>query len=72
LGLLPLIVQSTGLQDVGRQRHDGRSLRATGWTHPFATRVKPETHKNILDIAERDGITLDELIEKAIEAYERG
>jgi hypothetical protein len=55
-----------------RQRRDGRSLRATGRTHPFATRIKPETHEKMLDIAERDGITLGELIEKAIEVYERG
>ncbi|MGF7213528.1 hypothetical protein GGE65_008173 [Skermanella aerolata] len=54
-----------------RQRRDGRSLRATGRTHPFATRIKPETHEKMLDIAERDGITLGELIEKALEAYER-
>jgi hypothetical protein len=53
-----------------RQRRDGRSLRATGRTHPFATRIKPETHERMLDIAERDGITLGELIERAIEAYE--
>jgi|tagenome__1003787_1003787.scaffolds.fasta_scaffold20141552_2 hypothetical protein len=55
-----------------RQRRDGRSLRATGRTHPFATRIKPETHDKMLDIVERDGITLGELIERAIEAYERG
>jgi hypothetical protein len=54
-----------------RQRRDGRSLRATGRTHPFATRIKPETHERMLDFAERDGITLGELIERAIEAYER-
>jgi hypothetical protein len=40
-----------------RQRRDGRSLRATGRTHPFATRIKPETHERMLDLAERDGIT---------------
>jgi hypothetical protein len=54
-----------------RQRRDGRSLRATGRTHPFATRIKPETHERMLDIAERDGITLGELIERAVEVYDR-
>jgi predicted HicB family RNase H-like nuclease len=54
-----------------KKKRDGRSLRATGRTHPFATRIKPETHEKMLDIAERDEITLGELIEKAIDAYER-
>lgn len=50
---------------------DGRSLRATGRTHQFATRIKEETHKQMKRIVARDGITLGELIEKAVDEYER-
>ncbi|MBM1172832.1 hypothetical protein [Microvirga arabica] len=58
-----------GLYDPGEL--DGRSLRATNRTHQFATRIKLETHKQMKRIVARDGITLGELIEKAIEAYEK-
>jgi hypothetical protein len=50
---------------------DGRSLRATGRTLQFATRVRPETSKRMRQIAKRDKITLGGLIELAVEAYER-
>lgn len=50
---------------------DGRSLRATGRTAQFATRIKPEYHKKAKLIAARDGITLAELFEKGIDAYDR-
>ena len=50
---------------------DGRTLRATHRTHQFATRIKLETHKQMKRIAARDGITLGELIEKAVDAYEK-
>ena len=50
---------------------DGRSLRATGRTAQFATRIKPEYHKKAKLIAARDGITLAELFEKGVDAYER-
>ena len=50
---------------------DGRSLRATGRTSQFATRIRPEYHKKAKLIAARDGITLAELFEKGVDAYER-
>lgn len=50
---------------------DGRSLRATGYTKPFATRTKPEVHQQYKMIAARDGITMGELLEQAINAYEK-
>jgi predicted HicB family RNase H-like nuclease len=50
---------------------DGRSLRATGRTHQFATRIKEETHRRMRILAAEDGITLGELIERAVAAYER-
>jgi hypothetical protein len=50
---------------------DGRSLRATGRTAQFATRIKPEYHRKAKQIAARDGITLAELFEMGVDAYER-
>ncbi|MEN3239033.1 hypothetical protein PUR29_36970 [Methylobacterium ajmalii] len=50
---------------------DGRTLRATGRTHPFATRIREDVHKQMKRIVVRDGLTLGELLEKAVEAYER-
>ena len=50
---------------------DGRSARATGRTMQFATRIKPEYHKKAKLIAARDGITLAELFERGVDAYER-
>ena len=50
---------------------DGRTLRATGRTAQFATRIKPEYHRKAKMIAARDGITLAELFEKGVDAYER-
>lgn len=50
---------------------DGRSLRKTGRTHQFATRIKEETHGKMYDLAARDQITLGELIERAVDAYDR-
>ena len=50
---------------------DGRTLRATGRTHPFATRIREDVHKQMKRIVVRDGLTLGELLEKAVDAYER-
>ena len=53
------------------ERIDGRSLRKTGRTHPFSTHIKLETHNEMKRIAARDGITIAEFLERAVEAYER-
>ncbi len=50
---------------------DGRTLRATGRTEPFATRVTPGVRKRYKTVAMRDDITMGELLERAIEAYEK-
>lgn len=56
---------------------DGRSLQATGRTHQFATRIKAETHQKMYEIVQREKeggnarFTLAELIELAVDAYER-
>jgi len=51
-------------------RRDGRALRRTNRTLPFATRVSPEFDNRLRDIAERDGLKLVELLERALDAYE--
>jgi hypothetical protein len=51
---------------------DGRSLRATGRTAQLATRVKPETLQLLRQLAAREGITMAEVIEKALDMYASG
>lgn len=51
-------------------RIDGRSLRRSGRTIQFATRVSPEFDERIRRIAKRDGMLLVEVLEKALDAYE--
>lgn len=53
------------------KRRDGRSANKTGRTVPFATRVSENFDCQLRDIAERDGLKLVEVLEKALEAYER-
>ena len=55
-----------------RARRDGRTLRRTNRTIAFATRVSAEWDDRIRDIAERDGLKLVEVLEKALDAYEHG
>jgi hypothetical protein len=53
------------------KRRDGRSANKTGRTVPFATRVSPAFDEQLRDVAERDGLRLVEVLEKALEAYEK-
>jgi len=46
-------------------------MRRTNRTLPFATRVSPEFDDRLRDVAERDGLKLVEVLEKALDAYER-
>ena len=50
---------------------DGRSLRKTGRTYQFATRITPELHRQIKMIAARDKLKVTELLEQAVAAYEK-
>lgn len=52
-------------------RRDGRTLRKTNRTVAFATRVSTEWDNRIRDIAERDGLMLVEVLERALDAYEK-
>jgi len=51
-------------------RRDGRSARKTNRTIPFATRISQKYDERLRDIAERDGLLLVEVMEKALDAYE--
>lgn len=51
-------------------RRDGRTMRRTNRTLPFATRVSLEFDSRLRDAAERDGLKLVELLERALDAYE--
>jgi hypothetical protein len=48
---------------------DGRSLRATGRTEPFATRLKPGYKDTVFNLAKKQGCTMAEVLEKAITLY---
>jgi hypothetical protein len=54
----------------GRRRIDGRSLRKTGRTLQFATRVTEEFDDLLHKIAARDGLKLVEVLERGVAAYE--
>jgi hypothetical protein len=49
---------------------DGRSLRKTGRTVSFATRVSPAFHQKLRRIAQRDNKLIVEVLEAALNAYE--
>jgi hypothetical protein len=51
-------------------RIDGRTLRKTGRTVQFATRVSEDFDDRLRQIAQRDGIKLVEVLERALDAYE--
>jgi hypothetical protein len=53
-----------------KPRVDGRSLRRSNRTVQFATRVTQEFDARIRSIAERDGLLLVEVLERALDAYE--
>jgi hypothetical protein len=49
---------------------DGRSLRRSGRTLQFATRVSPEFDTKLRHAAARDDLLLVEVMEKALDLYE--
>ena len=51
---------------------DGRTMRRSGRTVQFATRVSPEFDERIRQIAMREGLLLVEVLERALDAYEAG
>ncbi len=67
----PEIISQDGSYMMPHTRRDGRSMRRTNRTIPFATRVSQEFDDRLRDIAERDGLKLVEILEKALDAYEK-
>lgn len=53
----------------GHRRPDGRSARKSNRTLAFGTRVTPEFDREVREIADREGILLVEVLERAIKAY---
>ncbi len=51
-------------------RIDGRTMRRSGRTVQFATRVSPAFDERIRRIAMREGMLLVEVLERALDAYE--
>lgn len=66
------VTAETSLQiGTASRRRDGRSMRRTGRTVSFATRVSPEFDERIRKIAEKEGLLLVEVMEHALAAYEK-
>src|SRR5918997_6684482 len=64
------VTQPATLPQEDHHRIDGRSLRKTGRTVQFATKVSLEFDDKLRRIAQRDGLLLVEVLERALEAYE--
>ena len=54
------------------KERDGRSARRTGRTVQFATRVSEEFDERFRTVCKRDSLLMVELLEKALDVYERG
>jgi hypothetical protein len=72
LRAVPTATASPGASHIvrGYERIDGRTLRKTGRTVQFATRVSMEFDDRLRRLAQRDGLKLCEVLERALEAYE--
>ena len=68
LNTSPQLVDAEPIRPV---RLDGRTMRRSGRTVQFATRVSPEFDDRIRQIALRDGMLLVEVLEHALDAYEK-
>ena len=64
------VMQPAALPHEEHHRIDGRSLRKTGRTVQFATKVSLEFDDKLRRIAQRDRLLLVEVLERALEAYE--
>jgi hypothetical protein len=64
------VMQPVAFPHEEHHRIDGRRLRKTGRTVQFATKVSLEFDAKLRRIAQRDGLLLVEVLERALEAYE--
>jgi hypothetical protein len=53
------------------ERIDGRSLRRTGRTVQFNTRVTPAFDMRLRELAQRDRLSLAEVLERAVALYDQ-
>jgi hypothetical protein len=70
-GLTGPAAQKPPLEAGGYHRRDGRSLRRSNRVVQFATRVTPEFDQRIRTVAEREGLLIVEVLERALDAYEQ-
>jgi hypothetical protein len=63
--------QGEGLNDEVTGRPHRVSTKVTGRTARLSVQVKEETRERLRQIAGRERITVGELIERAVEAYEK-
>lgn len=63
--------QHTAASTTRSARLDGRTMRRSGRTVQFATRVSPTFDERVRQIAIRDGMLLVEVLEHALDAYEQ-
>ena len=69
--LEPIQSPQTAMPITRPPRLDGRTMRRSGRTVQFATRVSPDFDERVRQIAMRDGMLLVEVLEHALEAYEQ-
>ena len=70
----PTLAETTSnlqMPEVIGEKVDKRTLRKTGRTEQFATRVSKEWLEKVKAIAEKEGLKLVEVLERALECYER-
>lgn len=59
------------LPEVIGEKVDKRTLRKTGRTEQFATRVSKEWLEKVKGIAEKENLKLVEVLEKMLESYDK-
>ncbi|MCW3202193.1 hypothetical protein NWE50_19705 [Morganella morganii] len=67
----PVAAANPPPQAPAAKKIDGRSARKTNRTVQFATRVTPEWDARIRALAQREGVLLVEILEKALDHYEQ-
>jgi hypothetical protein len=71
----PTLIESTSnlqLPEVIGEKVDKRTLRKTGRTEQFATRVSKGWLEKVKGIAEKEYLKLVEVLERMLESYEKG
>lgn len=67
----PVIAETSLRPAAAIRRRDGRSMRKTGRTVNFATRVSQEFDERLRNLAEQQGLMLVEVMELSLAAYEK-